>query len=127
MYNNPTDQSKITSKAIIRASIFLEIENDHQAKVMSITPNIACCPDYLSGLLKYNFKIHERSLLFLRRSKELNNLSAGDTIAASSWLNSNNTKLQHTPINMTISPKGLESAILPMESTFGQTLISAHT
>ena len=112
---NPTE-SRVVTKAAIRAAERLGIKNIVLAKILGVSQPTISRMRTGAYLLEPGQKAFELAILLVRLYRSLDGIVAGDDRVASDWLKNENTALDGAPIELIQSVSGLTNVIGYLDS-----------
>lgn len=110
------DESKVVTKATLRAAERLRITNAALAKIIGLSePTISrmCKGAYLLPPESKNFEL---AVLFVRFYRSLDGIIGGDDSVAADWLKNKNTVLDGVPLELIQSISGLTNVTEYLDS-----------
>jgi hypothetical protein len=110
------DESRIVTKATLRAADRLGIKNNVLARIIGLSEPTISRMSKGAYLLPPDSKAFELAVLFVRFYRSLDGIIGGDDSVAADWLKNKNTVLDGTPLEVIQSVSGLANAIEYLDS-----------
>jgi hypothetical protein len=110
------NESRILTKATLRAADRLEIKNNVLAKVLGLSESTISRMRNGPYNLEHASKAFELAILFVRLYRSLDGIVAGDDKVAATWLKNKNTALNGIPFELIQSVSGLVNVIQYLDS-----------
>ena len=110
------DESKVVTKAALRAADRLEIRNNVLAKIVGLSEPTISRMYKGAYVLPSESKAFDLAVLFVRFYRALDGIVGGDDSVAANWLKNRNTVLNGIPLEMIQSISGLINAIEYLDS-----------
>jgi hypothetical protein len=101
------DESKVVTKATLRAAERLRITNAALAKIIGLSEPTISRMSKGTYLLLPESKSFELAVLFVRFYRSLDGIIGGDDAVAADWLKNRNTVLDGVPLELIQSISGL--------------------
>jgi hypothetical protein len=114
------DQTRVLSKAIIRAITFLEISRSEAARIIGFSE--ASLSRLISGTKTVDPKTKEGELclLFIRLFRNLDTLLGGDEAKMKAWLRAKNAYLGQSPLEAIQTVGGLVHVVSYLDAMRGK-------
>lgn len=107
-------EAEVVSKATVKAANLLDINNNVLGKIIGISdPSVS---RLVSGTYQVNGKNSELAILFIRVFRGLDAIVGGNENATRSWIRTNNTVLNGTPIQLMQTIEGLTRVVQYIDS-----------
>jgi hypothetical protein len=103
--------SKVVTKATLRAADILDIKDRHLAVIIGVSPATVSRMRNHDYPLERGQKPFELAVLFVRLYRSLDALAGGDDAVARRWMVNSNTALHAVPLDLIKSVAGLVNVI----------------
>jgi hypothetical protein len=110
------DESKVVTKATLRAADRLGIRNNALAKIIGLSEPTISRMQKGTYLLPTESKAFELAVLFIRFYRALDGIIGGDDSVAADWLKNKNSFFDGIPLEVIQSIAGLINAIEYLDS-----------
>ncbi|HEY7230585.1 MAG TPA: MbcA/ParS/Xre antitoxin family protein [Pseudolabrys sp.] len=110
------DESKVVTKATLRAAERLRITNAALAKIIGLSEPTISRMSKGAYLLPPESKSFELAVLFVRFYRSLDGIIGGDDSVAADWLKNRNTALDGVPLELIQSISGLTNVTEYLDS-----------
>ena len=110
------DESRVVTKATLRAADRLGIKNNVLAKIVGLSEPTISRMYKGTYLLPPESKAFELAVLFVRFYRSLDGIIGGDDSVAADWLKNKNTILDGIPLEVIQSVSGLTNVIEYLDS-----------
>jgi Antitoxin Xre-like helix-turn-helix domain/Antitoxin Xre/MbcA/ParS C-terminal toxin-binding domain len=110
------DESRVITKATLRAADRLGIKNTALAKIIGLSEPTISRMYKGTYVLPPESKNFELAVLFVRFYRSLDGIIGGDDSVAADWLKNKNTVLDGVPLELIQSVSGLTNAIEYLDS-----------
>jgi Protein of unknown function (DUF2384) len=110
------DESRIITKAALRAAERLGIKSTVLAKILGVSEPTISRMRRGGYLLERGQKAFELAILLVRLYRSLDGIVAGDDDVAADWLKNENTALDGVPLDLIQSVSGLTDVIAYIDS-----------
>jgi hypothetical protein len=109
-------ESRVVTKAALRAADRLGIKNNVLAKIIGLSEPTISRMHKGTYVLSPESKAFELAVLFVRFYRSLDGIIGGDDAVAADWLKNRNTVLDGIPLELIQSISGLANAIEYLDS-----------
>jgi uncharacterized protein (DUF2384 family) len=106
----------VLTRAAVRAAQKLGLKNQTLAGILGVSEATVSRMTRNAFLLSRGEKSFELGILFVRLFRSLDAIMGGDENVARAWLNSKNTALHDTPINLIQTVAGLVNVVQYLDS-----------
>ena len=110
------DESKVVTKATLRAAERLRIKNAVLARIIGLSEPTISRMYKGTYVLPPESKNFELAVLFIRLYRSLDGIIGGDDSVAADWLKNSNTVLDGAPLELIKSVSGLTNVIEYLDS-----------
>lgn len=113
------DAEQVISKAVFRASDYLELTNAELAKIIGVSEATVSRARNRGAQLTNNPKVQEIALLFVRLYRSLDAFIGGEDEISAKWLRAPNKAFGKTPAEMIMTLSGLIMVIDYLDAARG--------